>query len=245
MSDETVHRCRLAEFPVEERVFVGILVRRLNPGGVATIDELLSAIVRAAHGARTPALVCEVDREAHVLLSLPSNVNADTIVDRLGTRLQQLHDVVIAVGRTATNREEIDESLFEAAQILNAIPESDVTPGHRPAVHRLADLHLRGFLALMADDDHLRLFIDRELAALKRHDSGAQGRRIGALMPVLRAHLDHPASKSDAAASLHLSRAAFYDRLSRIEEVLKVDLTDPAVRVSLHVAMMADEVSRS
>jgi purine catabolism regulator len=57
--------------------------------------------------------------------------------------------------------------------------------------------------------------------------------------------LSHPASKTEAAASLHLSRAAFYDRLARIEQVLGVDLDDPHIRVSLHVALVADEVARA
>ena len=57
-----------------------------------------------------------------------------------------------------------------------------------------------------------------------------------------RALLLHPSSKTEAAASLHLSRAAFYDRLARIEAVLDADLDDPDVRVSLHVALVADEL---
>jgi purine catabolism regulator len=108
-------------------------------------------------------------------------------------------------------------------------------------VHRLDDLHLRGLLALLGDDDRLRLFVDRELAPLRRHDR-ADGSRTD-LVAALRALLLHPASKTEAAASLHLSRAAFYDRLARIETILDADLDDPDVRVSLHVALLADELS--
>jgi purine catabolism regulator len=108
-------------------------------------------------------------------------------------------------------------------------------------VHRLEGVHLRGLLALFGDDDRLRLFVERELAPLRAHDAAQGGR--GDLLHALRALLRHPASKTDAAASLHLSRAAFYDRLAKIEQVLGVDLDDPDVRVSLHVAILADEVS--
>ncbi|NUS41495.1 MAG: helix-turn-helix domain-containing protein, partial [Terrabacter sp.] len=62
------------------------------------------------------------------------------------------------------------------------------------------------------------------------------------LLAALRALVLHPSSKTEAAASLHLSRAAFYDRLARIESILDADLDDPDVRVSLHVALVADEL---
>jgi purine catabolism regulator len=53
----------------------------------------------------------------------------------------------------------------------------------------------------------------------------------------------HPGSKSVAAASIHLSRPAFYDRLARIERVVGGGLDDPDLRVSLHVALLADEMA--
>ncbi len=82
-----------------------------------------------------------------------------------------------------------------------------------------------------------------DLWALREVDAGPVGR--GSLLPALRALLDHPASKTDAAASLHLSRAAFYDRLAKIERVLGTGLDDPEVRLSLHLALLADDLSRS
>mgnify|MGYP003340373692 CR=1 FL=1 len=54
---------------------------------------------------------------------------------------------------------------------------------------------------------------------------------------------DLPASKSLAAASLHVSRAVFYDRLAKVEKVLGADLNDPDIRVSLHVALLAEELA--
>mgnify|MGYP006198813423 CR=1 FL=1 len=104
----------------------------------------------------------------------------------------------------------------------------------------IADLHLRGLLALLGEDERVRLFVERELGPLERHDR-ADGSRTD-LLAALRALLLHPASKTEAAASLHLSRAAFYDRLARIEAVLDADLDDPDVRVSLHVALVARDL---
>ena len=99
-------------------------------------------------------------------------------------------------------------------------------------MHRLEDVHLRGLITLLGDDERLRLFVARELGPLKENG----------LLDAVRALVDHPTSKSDAAASLHISRPVFYDRLAKAEQVLGVDLDDPDIRVSLHVALVADEL---
>ena len=106
------------------------------------------------------------------------------------------------------------------------------------AVHRLEDVHLRGLLTLLADDDRLRLFVARELDPLRRHDQehGTD------LLAAVRALLLHPAGKSEAAASLHLSRPAYYARLAKAEAVLGERLDDPDIRVSLHAAIVAAEL---
>jgi purine catabolism regulator len=165
-----------------------------------------------------------------VLLSLPLNAAAGPLVDRLAGVIARRHDVQIAAGRAATP----ERTLLEARQVADAV-RGDA----ERLVHRLEDVHLRGLLRLLGDDDRLRLYTDRELAPLRRHDA-AHG---SGLLAALRALVDHPSSKTDAARSLHLSRAAFYDRLARIEQVLGVRLDDPDVRVSLHVALLAADLS--
>jgi purine catabolism regulator len=127
----------------------------------------------------------------------------------------------------------------EASQVADAVP---VTSGPDPTarVHRLEDLHLRGLISLLGEDERLRLFVERELAPIREHD--ARDPRAD-LFAALRAFLFHPGSKTEAAASLHLSRAAFYDRLAKIEALLGASLDDPDTRVSLHVAVVADELS--
>jgi purine catabolism regulator len=52
-------------------------------------------------------------------------------------------------------------------------------------------------------------------------------------------------SKSEAAASLHISRPVLYDRLAKAARVLGADLDDPDIRVSLHVALVADELAEN
>ncbi|WP_439938076.1 PucR family transcriptional regulator [Nocardia sp. N13] len=238
-SDDVHRRCELAGFPTRRRTFVGLVVRpRVGTSPPVDLDEVAATVVRAAHGLRLPALVCEVERDLRVLVSAAPSADADDLVDRVAARVLAHHDVVLAAGRAVADRSGIARSVTEAGQVADAAPQ--VRREQDPVVHRLADLHLRGLLALLGDDDRVRLFAARELEPLRRHDSADSSRTD--LLAALRALVLHPRSKTEAAASLHLSRAAFYDRLARIEAILDADLDDPDVRVSLHVALLADEL---
>ncbi|WP_367650051.1 PucR family transcriptional regulator [Nocardioides sp. zg-1230] len=238
-ADEVGRRCELAGFPVHRRSLTGVVVRgRVGAVPPVDLDEVAATVVRAAHALRLPALVCEVERDLRVLVSTSPGADADDLVDRLAARVLAHHEVVVAAGRTVPDRTGVARTVAEAGQVADAVPQA--RRGKDPDVHRLADLHLRGLLALLGEDERVRLFVERELGPLQQHDR-ADGSRTE-LLAALRALLLHPASKTEAAASLHLSRAAFYDRLARIESVLGADLDDPDVRVSLHVALVADEL---
>lgn len=242
---DLLERCDATGFPTRRRQFVGLVARPPLPRGGGDAAEAVSAVVRAAHTSRVPALVCDADREVQVLLSISAGGDADLIADRLGHRVNEAVDVVIAAGRVTTTRDGIARSLLEARQVADAVPSTSKGTASRqaPYVHRLEDLHLRGLLGLFGEDDRIKLFVDRELHLLREADKSTGGR--GDLVAALTALLKHPGSKSDAAASLHVSRAAFYDRLAKIERILGADLDDPDVRVSLHVAIIADEVSQA
>jgi purine catabolism regulator len=237
--DEVGRRCELAGFPVHRRSLTGVVVRgRVGAVPPVDLDEVAATVVRAAHALRLPALVCEVERDLRVLVSTSPGADADDLVDRLAARVLAHHEVVVAAGRTVPDRTGVARTVAEAGQVADAVPQA--RREQDPDVHRLADLHLRGLLALLGEDERVRLFVERELGPLQQHDR-ADGSRTE-LLAALRALLLHPSSKTEAAASLHLSRAAFYDRLARIESVLDADLDDPDVRVSLHVALVADEL---
>ena len=110
------------------------------------------------------------------------------------------------------------------------------------AWHRLEDAHVRGLLTLLADDERLVAFSDRELDRLRRADERYDGR----LEQALRALLDHPANKTAAAARLAVSRPVLYERLAQVEQALGVDLDDGETRTSLHLALLvADARARA
>ncbi|SDO08145.1 purine catabolism regulatory protein [Klenkia soli] len=236
-SPELLERCQVAGLPVAKRQFVGLAVRPATaPDGTRPdTDEVLAAVVHSVHEARVPALVAAVDRDVRVLLSLAVGSDAERATDDLARRVQRRQRAVVGAGRVATRVGELDRTLHESRHVLDSVPAG--AAGEH--VLRLADVHLRGLLAMLADDDRVRMFVRRELTALREHDE----REGDGLVDVVRALVLHPRSRSDAAASLHLSRATFYDRLAKVQRVLHADLDDPDVRVSLHVALLAEEIA--
>ena len=198
-------------------------------GPAARLDELVAAYLSAAERLRLPALVAVFGSDVRALVSVPRRRDPVAVVDELAASLAHRLPVTVAAGSPVGSLTAADRSLREAGHVLEAIG------GRREAagpVHRLEDVHLRGFLALLADDERLRDFTSRELAALRGADP--------ALLATLRELLRHWGSKSAAAAALGLSRPALYDRLRRIERLLGAPLDDAEVRTSLHVALLAD-----
>lgn len=232
-------RCELAGIPLSHRQFVGLALRvprcaEESPRHAERMDAVVAALVHSAHELQVPALVCEIDGTVRALLSCAATADYIDLTTELSTRLHNRTRVVVGVGRAVERVGEIDRTLREAQHVVDSL-----RPG-TPAgtVHRLEDVHLRGLLSMLVDDDRLRLFVARELDSLREYDV-TQGTD---LVDSLRALVRNPASKSDAAAELHMSRSAFYDRLARISQLLDVDLGDPDVLVSLHVAFIAADL---
>ncbi len=232
-------RCELAGLPLERRRLVGVALRphlrsdRPATARASLTDEVVAAVLHAAETARVPVLVCAVDGVARALLSLPGRADDTSAVDRLAATVAERHDVVVGVGRTVAEAAAAGETLREASHVLDALPE---VPG--PRAHRLEDAHVRGLLTLLGDDDRVRLFVDRELSAVRR----APGAERARLEATLRAWVAHPGNRTAAATALHVSRATFYDRLARLGAVLGRDLDDPETRLSLHLAVVAADL---
>jgi DNA-binding PucR family transcriptional regulator len=62
--------------------------------------------------------------------------------------------------------------------------------------------------------------------------------RDGHLVETLRAFLDFAASAPAAAAALQIHRTTLYYRLSRVEELIGIDLADGRTRLSLHLGLV-------
>ena len=81
-------------------------------------------------------------------------------------------------------------------------------------------------------------FAARELGPLLARDATHSSRLIDAL----RHFCEHGGNKSAAASAAHMSRTAYYQQLARVEQVLGVSLDDPESVLSLHVALLVNEI---
>lgn len=239
-SAQTHQRCQLAGVALEGRQLVGVTVRpvlrvgRARPPRGTTAEEVLATMLAATEEAGVPALVCVIDGDVRALLTLPRRAKETLAVDRIAATLARRHEVVVGAGRSLLDPARVDQTLRESQHVVASVAESAAGAN----VHRLEDTHVRGLLSLLSDDSRLQTFWRRELEPLDELPEREQD----AMTKTLRALLNHPRSKSDAAAEMHLSRPAFYGRLTKLEQVLRRDLDDAETRTSLHLALLAREV---
>jgi len=203
----------------------------LRPHRAAAVDDLVAACLRAAEVTRTPGLASVFGNEVRALVSLPARGDGVRLVDRWAAEVNTRVPATVAAGSPVDGLTSADRTLLEASQVLAALPPADREPG----VRRLDDVHLRGLLTLLADDARVTTFADRELAPLREEPE---------LLRTLRGLVEHPGSKSAAAAALNVSRPVLYDRIARLERVLGLSLDDAEVRTSLHVALLAADLRR-
>lgn len=152
-------------------------------------------------------------------------------VDRsAGRRLDSEVRCVLAVGPVATGWLEAGTGLALAAETVQAAAHLTPRRWHDATVPELDVLWLS-----WRERPELRRFVDSRLGPLTDHD-----RRHGAhLIPTLAALCEHGGRKAETARALHIERQSLYHRLSRIEEILGVDLGDPEVLFALFLAVRA------
>jgi purine catabolism regulator len=113
---------------------------------------------------------------------------------------------------------------------LDGAAHSRARPWHdatRPDLDRL--------LWSLREHPDMRTFVERSLGALVERD---QARNLE-LMPTLAAYCARGGSKAQTARDLHIERQSLYNRLSRIENVLGTDLSDPENLATLYLALRA------
>ena len=229
-------RVHVAGLPAEDRRLVGVAVRPVRADGVATpgaLDEVVAACLRAAEALHSPVLVAAFGSDVRLLLAASPGQDPDALVDRLAAQVRARTPVTLAAGSVVEGLGAADRTLRESLHVMASLP-ADSDPA---VVHRLADLHLRGLLALLAEDDRLRAFVDRELAPLRAHPG-----RPDVLAETARVLVEEWGNKSGAAARLRISRPVLYDRLAQLERALGARLADAEVRTSLHVALLAERL---
>ncbi len=146
--------------------------------------------------------------------------------------------LVIAAGSGVGSLREARRSLVEARQVADAARQDR----RDLPIFRLPHVGLAGLLHLLRDEPRLQTFVERELGPLLAYDARHPREQ---LLGTLRAYLEQGRNKTAAAATAHLSRPAFYERLARIGRVLDVDLDSVDACLSLHVALLALDAIRT
>jgi purine catabolism regulator len=259
--------------PLDGRRLVGAVVRpRTVPAtslaAQARIRDLADAVAQATRSAGVAALVGTLDdRTIGVLAALDRRDDDTVTLARVASALLRVvrsrspggePDLVLAAGSVVAGLREARRTILEAGQVADAA-------AHLPPTQhfvRMPETGLRGLLTLLRGDARVAMFVERELGPLLAREAPGQdpGRDSGPdsgpdpgqrrrsrldadLLSALRAYLDTGRNKSATAAALHLSRPALYDRLTRLESVLGVDLDDTETCLALHVAVLAAELA--
>ncbi|MGK3202686.1 PucR family transcriptional regulator [Amycolatopsis sp. MEPSY49] len=245
-SAELLARASALAVPLAGRQLVGLAVRPRLTGNRPALStppvlrELAEATVLAARRAKVSALVATDELGVRALIALSPEANADTVLHRLATDVHEARGSapgVLAVGTTVLSPAEAGRTLLEAGQVAAAA----LGAGTDRVLHRLSDVRLRGLLHLLAGDERVTAFAHRELGPLLQRDAATGSR----LVQALRHYCEQGGNKSAAAAAAHTSRTAYYQQLARIEQVLGVRLEDPESMLSLYVALLAGDITRS
>ncbi|VVJ20660.1 Transcriptional regulator [Amycolatopsis camponoti] len=243
---ELLARASALAVPLTGRQLVGLAVRPRLIGSRPALStppvlrELAEATVLAARRAKVSALVATDDLGVRALIALSPEANADTVLHRLATDVHEARGSapgVLAVGTTVSSPAEAGRTLLEAGQVAAAA----LGAGAERVLHRLSDVRLRGLLHLLSGDERVTAFAVRELGPLLQRDAASGSR----LVQALRHYCEQGGNKSAAAAAAHTSRTAYYQQLARIEQVLGVRLEDPESMLSLYVALLALDLTRS
>lgn len=212
-----------------------------GPAGATRLHDLAYIFERTCRSAGTPCLVATHQQAVIAITCSPEGPDRDVTdveahVERLAALVNREQRIVAGASAPCMTYEGLPSAITEAAAALRAAPQEAGTG----RVYRLPDLHIRGLLTQLADDERVREFWRRELRVLADYDAKHRGQLVETLMALL-----STTSKAAAAERAHLSRAALYDRLARIQELTGLDLDDAETRTSLHVALLLSEGAAS
>jgi purine catabolism regulator len=207
--------------------------------------DLGKVMPRALSDAHLDALTADLGNGSWGVLLLfpPGNERG---VDAFAERLHELcgsitaGPVTMARGAMVDDLSAVKRSFAEALETAKAV-QGGHGGTHRRACYSIQDVQLRGLLYTLRDDPRLQAFVERQLGPLLVRDERDGGDWVHTLAVYLRLR----GNKSLAANELSISRPTLYERLSRIQRLLHVDLDDPESSTSLYAAIMFAETSKS
>ena len=122
----------------------------------------------------------------------------------------------------------------------NGLQEQAGTPRTDAAenIFYFEDHLLRQLLANAIGETPVRFFFPEGLKRLRQHDLSSEVSYID----TLRVYLNNNMSISRTAREMALHRSSLIDRLERIRQILDLDLSDPDTRLTLQIALRAEEL---
>ena len=213
-----------------------------GPDHVTASEVIADELAAACADTGIPAIAGTLpDGQAAALLAI-APAGTDAALTRLAGRLRRSGTLrpggllgTAGPAPTVTGARGALRAAALAAEAAGACPAP-----WRPArpFARLEDLRFAGLAFRLREDPRLLGYAERELGPLlARSDDGA------ALLQVLAAYLGAGGNKARAAQVAGLARPTLYERLRQIEETTGSSLDDPAVRLSLHAALVIREVT--
>ncbi|WP_158241050.1 PucR family transcriptional regulator [Mycolicibacterium goodii] len=239
VTTELVMRCEAVGLPIRQRQFTAIAVRLTSDAGHQrrwSLADLASALRSISRSLDVPMLIGLDTDHVIALLSMAADTAPNAVTLGVVEQLRATVKVSVARGEVVDRLEHTFRTLIDARIVLAASDDD----GARPWV-TTADVHVRGLVHLLRDDERLKLFTHRELGPLLSYDA----EHGTSLFHVLDVYLQTPGGKAAVAKALLLSRPVLYERLDKIERVLSVNLEDPHIRTSLHIALIAHTVLNS
>jgi hypothetical protein len=131
-----------------------------------------------------PCLVAAFETEVRTLLAASVRADPARVTDRFARHVHERLPAMVAAGTPVATLDSADRTLREASHVLAAIDQAE--PG--ATVQRLEDVHIRGLLTMLADDDRVRSFAERELAPLREAGGSPRG---GDLLRILRILIEY------------------------------------------------------
>ncbi|CCH79130.1 Transcriptional regulator, PucR family [Nostocoides japonicum T1-X7] len=236
-SADLLARLESADFPLKQRNFVAVAICPETPSGRRHVSgtDLPTTLRRTTRTLGYPALIGSETDHVMALLSVPEGQNIKSLMTQLSREIRRSRAVAIACGSIVKQISAAHETLVDAQSVV-----ASGSIGSYPdrAWISIEDSHLPALLYLLRHDQRVQSFVLRELSPLINHDEKGGP----SLLSLLAIYLDTAGGKTAAARRLLLSRPVLYERIAKIESILKVDLDDPQIRTALHVAVMAQRV---
>jgi purine catabolism regulator len=204
--------------------------------------EIRRRVRQELEGLGLHALIGDRPREGDllILVALGHLTDRAWLTDRLADIIHATvqhslggsHDPAVALAAA-----DAVQSWEDAGRALQDAAETAASARHRPSRrwHDAGAADVDRLLWVLRDSAELQRFVQRRLGPLLDHDA----RRKNKLLPTLEALCEHGWQKAQAARALHLQRQALYHRMERIDRLLAADLSHPATRLGLELAVRA------